>query len=310
MRGDVPWRRALLAAILLAVTAPACESSEAGRSGAAQPEIVRIWRGAAPGSETWTGDEVELDAELPVSGKVHIVTNVSNPTLTVFRPEGPAASRTAVVVLPGGAFRALAWDMDGLEVGRWLAARGVTAFVLKYRVRPPGDEAPTGPESFDAFLARTEPARRLAVADAVQALRLVRADTAKYGIAPDRVGMIGFSAGAIVTMDAALAPDPATRPDFAVSVYGAMPAAQAPAAGAPPVFVVAAQDDPQVPSRKSVEIYQAWTRAGLPAELHLYEKGGHGFGMRPRGLAADKWPLALEAWLQARGLLGGRSSGR
>lgn len=87
-----------------------------------------------------------------------------------------------------------------------------------------------------------------------------------------------------------------------MSVYGAMPTDQPPTAAAPPLFVVAAQDDPQVPWQKSVEIYERWSRAGLPAELHVFEKGGHGFGMRRRNLPVDKWPVALEAWLRSRGL--------
>jgi acetyl esterase/lipase len=310
MKADLRWFRAILAGLAATFLGSACGTSQAG--GAAQPqaaEIVPVWPGAAPGTGDWTGPEVELDAELPVAGKVHIITNVTVPTLTIFRPKSGSASRTAMLVVPGGAFRALAWDLDGTEVARWLAAHGITAFVLKYRVRPPGDSAPSGPESFDDFLLRTQAAREFAVADAEQALQLIRANSAKYGIAVDRVGMVGFSAGAITVMSAALAPEGAARPDFAVSVYGALPADRPPAAGAPPLFVVAAQDDPQVPWRKSVEIYERWSRAGLPAELHLYEKGGHGFGMRRRNLPADKWPQALEAWLLSRELVGPNQTG-
>ena len=145
------------------------------------------------------------------------------------------------------------------------------------------------------------------MADAGQALRHIRGNAARYGVAADRVGAMGFSAGAMATMGLALASDVAVRPDFAVSVYGAMPAGQAPPAGAPPLFVVAAQDDPQVPAARSVEIFTRWTVAGRAAELHLYEKGGHGFGIRPRGQPADAWPAALEAWLVSRGLAGAPS---
>jgi dienelactone hydrolase len=224
--------------------------------------------------------------------------------MTVFRPRPDRANKTAIVVLPGGSFRALAWDLDGTETARWLADRGVTAFVLKYRVRPPTGQGSGGPESFDNFVKRTEPARQVAMADAVQALRLIRGNAARYGVAADRVGMIGFSAGAITVLGVSLAPGAAAKPDFAISLYGALPTEQAPGPGAPPVFVAAAQDDPQVPWQKSVAIYERWSRAGLPAEIHLYQKGGHGFGMRPHNLPADKWPLALEAWLSSRGLLG------
>jgi acetyl esterase/lipase len=310
MKADLRWCRAILAGIAATLLGSACGTSQAG--GAAEPEaaeIVRVWPSAAPGTSGWTGPEVELDAELPVAGKTHIITNVTVPTLTIFRPKSGGAGRTAMLVVPGGAFRALAWDLDGTEVAHWLAAHGITAFLLKYRVRPPGDSAPTGPESFDDFLLRTQAARQFAAADAEQALQLIRANSAKYGVAADRVGMIGFSAGAITVMGAALSSDAAARPDFAVSVYGALPADQQPAAGAPPLFVVAAQDDPQVPWRKSVEIYERWSRAGRPAELHLYEKGGHGFGMRRHNLPADKWPQALEARLLSRGLGGPNRTG-
>jgi predicted esterase len=147
------------------------------------------------------------------------------------------------------------------------------------------------------------------MADAVQALRLIRGNADKYGVAADRVGMIGFSAGAITVLGVSLAPGAAAKPDFAISLYGALPTEETPGPGAPPVFVAAAQDDPQVPWQKSLAIYERWSRAGLPAEIHLYQKGGHGFGMRPHDLPADKWPLALEAWLSSHGLLGTPKAG-
>jgi acetyl esterase/lipase len=269
---------------------------------AALPEVLRVWPGGAPGTESWTGPEEEADADIPGVGRIHVVTNVTVPTITVARPPAGQANGTAMLVLPGGAFRALAWDLDGTEVAQWLAARGVTAFVLRYRVRPPGASAPSGPETLDAFLLRTRAARDIAVADAQQALRLIRGNARKYGITADRVGAIGASAGAMSVIDLALAPDPAARPDFAVAASGAAPPEAGPATAAPPLFIVAAQDDPQVPVARSTELFQRWTRAGRPAELHLYEKGGHGFGLRHRGQPADHWPQALEAWLASLGL--------
>jgi acetyl esterase/lipase len=292
------------AAILFAaVLATSCGTSRAGSPPAAPaPEVVRLWPGAAPGTESWSGAEVEVDADVPGAGKVHIVTNVTTPTATVFRPPAGKANGAAMLVLPGGAFRALVWDLDGTEVAEWLNRRGITAFVLRYRVRPPTEQGPGGPESFDAFFTRTQPARDIAVADARRALAHVRANAARYGITANRVGAIGFSAGAMATMDLALGSDPASRPDFAAAVYGAMPADAAPPAGAPPVFIVAAQDDPQVPSARSLDIHRSWTAAKRPAELHLYEKGGHGFGIRTRNQPVDRWRDAFEAWLIARGL--------
>ena len=264
------------------------------------PEVARIWPGPAPDTASWTGPEQAVEADLPNIGKVHIITNVTVPSVTIFRPNGKA-SGTGVVVVPGGAFRALPWDLDGTEPARWLTDHGITAFVLKYRVRPP-DNAPAA-ESFEAFARRTERAREIAVADAEQAVRFVRAHATQYGVARNRIGMIGFSAGAMTTLSVAAQAEPSARPDFAVSLYGALLTARQPSKGAPPLLIVAAQDDPQVPPSKALDIFRTWTSAGLPAELHLYEKGGHGFGFRKHHLPVDRWPEALESWLRSRGFL-------
>jgi dienelactone hydrolase len=267
------------------------------------PQVVRIWPAGAPGTESWRGPEQTVDADLPNLGKVHIITNVTVPTLTVYRPEQSQATGIGMLVVPGGAFRALPWDLDGTETAQWLTRHGMTAFVLKYRLRPPTDPSANGPESFDHFARRTEGARTIAVADAEQAVRFIRAHSGAFGLAPHRLGMIGFSAGAMTVMVAASAEEADVRPDFAVSMYGALLTSEAPAKDAPPLFIVAAQDDDQVPAERSADIFRRWTAAGLPAELHLYEKGGHGFGFRPHHLPADRWPDAFLAWLQGRGYL-------
>jgi acetyl esterase/lipase len=261
----------------------------------AKAEVVRIWPRAAPGTQHWAGEETQLDADLPGAGKVHIITNVTVPSFSVFRPPVTKANGTAMIVAPGGAFRALAWDLEGTEVARWLVERGITAFVLKYRVRPPLPN-----EKADE---RFEAARAIAIQDAQQALHLIRESAGRYGVATDRIGVIGFSAGAVTAMGLALSTDASARPDFAVSAYGGIPAGRGPVPGGPPVFIVAARDDPQVSSAESVNIYQKWAEAKLPVELHLYEKGGHGFGMRTRNLPIDGWPKALESWLLNRGYI-------
>ena len=286
--------------VVIALLCASCSRTPAASQRVHAPEVVRIWPGPPPGTGSWTGAEQTIDTELPNIGKVHIITNVTVPTLTVFHPLGKA-NGTAVVVVPGGAFRALPWDLDGTEAARWLTGRGITAFVLKYRVRPPVN-APAS-ESFDDFDRRTEAARDIAVADAEQAVRFVRAHANQYQVAPSRIGMIGFSAGAITTLSAAATAAPSARPDFAASLYGALLTKAPPPAGGPPLFIVAAQDDPQVPPGKSLDIFRAWIAAGLPAELHLYEKGGHGFGFRPQRLPVDRWPDAFQAWLGAHGYL-------
>jgi predicted esterase len=169
-------------------------------------------------------------------------------------------------------------------------------------VRPPS----TSPEdrSFDDFVRRTAGAREIAVADAEQSVRFVSSHARQFGVLPGRVGMIGFSAGAMTTMSVAVAKDSSARPDFAVSLYGAVLTNDAPPKGAPPLFIAAAEDDPELAPSHSVEIFDRWTRASLPAELHIYEKGGHGFAFRQHHLPADRWPEALQSWLASCGYIG------
>ena len=290
------WRQSIAAALLLS-RAVSCSAAAP-----AQPEVVRIWPGQAPGTEDWKAPEEGANVTIPAIGRIHVITNVTVPTLTVFRPAAGTANGTAMVVLPGGSFRALAWDVDGIETAQWLAGKGITAFVLKYRVRPPAKGESFG-ESLDDFAPATRTRRAIAVADAEQAIHFIRLHARQYGIAANRVGIMGFSAGAMATAEVALSNDPIVRPDFAVAMYGAALSPGLPGAGAPPLFIGAAQDDPQLPAANSAELFERWTRAGRPAELHIYEKGGHGFGFRPHHLPVDRWPEALEAWLGARGYL-------
>jgi acetyl esterase/lipase len=269
---------------------------------ARKPEVVHIWPGAAPGTEDWTGDE--KDTFGPGNPFPVLVTNVTVPTLTVFRADPAKASGAAMIVAPGGGFQALAFSNEGIMVARWLAERGVTAFVLKYRVRftPESDKQDSANrEDFEKRNKAHETSAQIAAADGLQALRYVRANAAKYNINPDKVGLMGFSAGAMTTMRVVLNSSPDQRPNFAASIYGAKPADKLPSKDAPPVFIAAAQDDPQVPVHKSVEIFSAWSDAHVPTELHLYQSGGHGFGMDKRNKASDTWPVAFEGWLRGNG---------
>jgi len=261
--------------------------------------VMRIWPGDAPGTEDWKVPEEGADVSLPNVGKVHVITNVTVPTLTVFRPARSNANGAAIVVLPGGSFRALAWDVDGLETARWLASKGITAFVLKYRVRAL-QKGETFGETLEDFANATRLRRAIALADAEQAIRYVRLHARQYTLDRTHIGMIGFSAGAMTTVEVALSRDPAVRPNFAAVLYGAALVLERPGLGAPPLFIAAAQDDPQLPVANSVEVFRRWSGASVPAELHIYEKGGHGFGFRGHGVSADNWPIAFEAWLAAR----------
>jgi acetyl esterase/lipase len=265
-------------------------------------EVVRIWPTQPPETEDWKAPEEGADVTLPGVGEIHVITNVTVPTLTVFRPAAGRANSTAMVVLPGGSFRALAWDVDGLETAEWLASNGITAFVLKYRVRPPQKGESFG-ATLEDFAQATHRRRAIAVADAEQAVRFIRSHARQYAVAPNRIGMIGFSAGAMATVDVVLTSDASARPNFAAAMYGAALSQELPSAGAPPLFIAAAEDDPQLPPINSVEIFRRWSTAGVPAELHIYEKGGHGFGFRRHGSTSDNWPTSFRAWLDSRGYL-------
>ena len=293
----------LLLALTLLIGSVGCGSAApSAKTERSSYQSIPIWPGQAPDTEGWTGPELAVDAELPNIGKVHIITNVTVPTITVFRPPAGKANGTAVVVVPGGAFRALPWDLDGVEPAAWLTQRGITAFVLKYRVRPPQSGSPPD-RSFQDFAVRTEAARAISVSDAQQAVRLVRSRAEQFGVVADRIGMIGFSAGAMATVEAADASDASARPNFAAALYGALLKPSGPSADAAPLFIVAAQDDREAPSQRSAELFTRWTSANRPAEIHIYDRGGHGFGFRPRKLPVDGWTEALEKWLTSWGYI-------
>jgi acetyl esterase/lipase len=283
--------------------------SVANANPAQVPEVIRIWPAQPPGTEDWAGEEKNTPIQLPGEPPLSMVSNVTVPTLTVYRPAAGKANGTAVIVIPGGGFQMLAMDHEGHDVARWLTERGITAFVLKYRVRMiPGFKMPGDlrkhPERFREFAASFDQGRPFAIADGLQAMRYVRANATQLGIDPERLGMIGFSAGAITTMGVILDGTAAERPNFAAPIYGAMIEDKAPPVDGPPLFLVVTQDDNAVPAEQSVQIYNRWTAAGLPAELHVYERGGHGFGMRKLKDPVGQWTQAFEAWLASHGWAG------
>jgi acetyl esterase/lipase len=279
----------------------------------AQQQVIPVWPGVAPGSENWTQKE-ETVALPPLAAGGPLVRNVTQPTLTAFLPSSSAAKGTAVIVCPGGGFHFLSWDSEGTEVAKWLSARGIAAFVLKYRV---ADTGPTG-EDFRKSLAAMfgsvgkgeglpESMRKvmpLAIADGRQAMQVVRQHAPEWGIAPDRIGLMGFSAGGVVTMGVVLEHDASSRPNFAAPIYGAgIGEGAATPADATPLFILCATDDP-LASAGSVATYSKWKAAGYPVELHMYAKGGHGFGMNRQGLPTDHWIERFGDWLEEQGLLG------
>lgn len=276
---------------------PAQVANSASQNTEHDLEVVPLWPGKPPDTENWNAQEKVF---LSKDG-TRFVQNVTTPTLTVFPPQGKA-NGTAVVVCPGGAFHFLAIDYEGNDVARWLNSFGVTAFVLKYRVYPTGDDPlnevqalMAGKPEFHEHLKIAMPA---ADEDGRQAIRIVRQRAAKWGIDPNRIMLMGFSAGGGLTVDVALKHDAESRPDFAAPIYPVIPNEFQVPADAPPLFIAAASDDPLLkPVQHSVRLYTAWSDAGKPAELHVYSEGGHGFGMKIKHLPVDSWKDRLMDWM-------------
>jgi acetyl esterase/lipase len=201
----------------------------------------------------------------------------------------------------------LSIENEGFDVARWLNTKGITCFVLKYRLVECKTDDPTREVNNRAPLAPVvAPVVKLALADGNAAIGYVRKHAAEFGVDPQRIGIIGFSAGGTLAVSVAMNYTPETRPDFVAPIYPAYAWAikgNGVPADAPPAFVLAASDDPLGLAPQSVAIYQDWIAAGKSAELHLYSKGGHGFGMRPQHLPSDHWIERFADWLAVQGLL-------
>ncbi|MBV9403903.1 MAG: alpha/beta hydrolase [Acidobacteriaceae bacterium] len=286
----------------------------------------RTYENDLPSGEAFLGLSTIPIWEKNVPGAIG--TNPSDqPTLTMFRPRNKITG-TAVIIAPGGAYRGLASDLEGREVADWFTARGVVAFVLRYRLGA-------------KYL------YPIPLEDAQRAIRLVRYRAREFRIAPERVGMMGFSAGGHLTAAAgtlfdngkADAPDAidrvSSRPDFLILGYAWLNAMQPNAQGfisycsvlktvgpekcrafaqeytpelhvtaqTPPAFLYHTSNDATVPVDASVSFYRALQAAGVPAELHIFENGPHGSGLGQGDPALDLWPMLLEAWMRGRGLL-------
>jgi len=275
---------------------------------AEQALVLSVWPGSVPGDYGKIGPErVRAPSDAPTKDAKWI-TNVTKPTITVFKPAKERNTGAAMVICPGGGYWNLAWDLEGEEVAAWLNSVGMTGIVLKYRVpRRPGQPEPLpapGP-----------------LLDSQRAVSLVRSRAADWGIDPNRIGIVGFSAGGHLAVMTATyfdkrAYEPiddidkvSCRPDFAVAVY---PGYLVPEdkdtevlasyiripAGTPPIFLAQASDDPESGPENSVSMYLALKRAHVPAELHVYAAGGHGFGVRKSALPCSTWPESCVAWLR------------
>jgi acetyl esterase/lipase len=286
----------------------------------AQTTTLPLWPSGTPsrvpGDRNVAAGQTETDTTTPadalIAGKrVERLGFVSTPTLTLYRPDEGKANGAAIVVLPGGSYKILAYDLEGTEVCTWLNSIGVACALLKYRV-PNGGPYPMHTQD---------------LADAQRAVRLVREHTSEWHLDPKRIGVLGFSAGAHLA--AVLGTHPAessypaadaadqlsARPDFSLLIYPAYMVQEGdqqsksdrlasevqPVALTPPTFLIQAEDDP-IKVENALHYYEALKQVDVSAEMHLYAHGGHGFGLRPTRLPITHWPDLAAAWMHALGV--------
>lgn len=277
-------------------------------SHAAEPVVVDLWPEGVPGFRVESGPERDTSDpdSRPVAGRSVIrLGDVSTPQIHVYQPPADKRNGASVVICPGGGFNILAWDLEGTEVAEWLNSIGVTAAVLKYRV-------PT---------AKHDPKWLPPVQDAQRAISLVRSHADEWQLDPKRVGLLGFSAGGNTAAMTAVSADrryaavdaadkSPWRPDFLVLVYpaylvdesGELRTEVTVSKETPPTFLAHAYDDPVTP-KSSVEFFLALKNANVPAELHIYDTGGHGYGLRKTEQPVTKWHERCAEWMASRGLL-------
>lgn len=261
------------------------------------PAEILLWPAGAPGSEARAA-EPEAFAKDSTSN----VVNVHRPSITPFLPSPESATGTAVIIAPGGGHRVLCLGHEGYALGEWFAAQGIAAFVLKYRLA--NEEGSTYTIADHAM------------ADMRRAIRLVRSRAGEWGIKPDRVGVLGFSAGGELAAYAAMISDSGeatsadpieqqgSRPDFQALIYPGKSDTFTVEVGMPPVFIAYGYHDRPDISRGMAEVYLKYLAAGVPAELHVYSNAKHGFGFKPgTTTAAGAWPERFREWLVDSGLL-------
>jgi acetyl esterase/lipase len=269
-------------------------------------QVIQLYKGAAPGSENWNWEEKETSKN-PLNTR--IVYNVTHPTLTAFLPNPSLANGTAVIVCPGGGYQVLIMDWEGVDIARWLNEKGITAFVLKYRTGHLVTNDPWG-EMIEKINSKTffkdvAPVLKLELEDAKTSMAYIRKHAAEYGIDPERVGIMGFSAGGALSASLAYNYTSLTRPNFSAPFYAPVDSIQKSGvpSNAPPLFIAAATDDELVPASNSIHLYSDWLAAKRSAELHIFSKGGHGFDLKKQNLPVDTWKDLFIEWLNAQGLL-------
>ncbi len=265
-----------------------------------QQKVIQLYNGTAPGSETWNWEEKEFFVKTPLNANV--AYNVTKPTLTVFTPD--SANGTAIIICPGGGLRVLNIETEGSLVAKELIKKGITVFLLKYRVvrsttDDPWQEAVKSLKD-TSQLKRDNNALiiKLATEDALTAITYVRTHAAEFKIDPTRVGAVGFSGGASLVLNLSTNEQSGTRPDFSAFIYSVYRQKSIPLK-APPAFIACATDDILAPSINSTNLYNAWVAAKNSAELHIYATGGHGLRTYP----GNTWILRYLDWLKLQGLM-------
>jgi dienelactone hydrolase len=271
---------------------------------------IPLYPGVAPGSEKWDWNERFFKSPTGIP----MVQNVVRPVMQYYPPDKSKAIGTAMIVVPGGAFMTLMMSYEGVDIAKHLNEVGLHAFILKHRLVHLDPTQPRGPTALDRIGIGSDGAqagqnlRVMAAADGRQAVRVLRERASEFGVRQDRIGMIGFSAGGYVTVAAVTGP-PETRPNFAAPIYAAvglpwLPPEElslTPPAGAPPLFIALAADDQMAGYQGSLDLFLAWRKAGIPAELHVFQTGGHGF--MKKGGGADHFMDRLVEWLRLNGWL-------
>jgi len=286
------------------------------------PEYQRIpiWpQGKMPDPLPTIKPEYITKSAETVAGKLwYAVWDVSQPTITIYLPKTKNTG-VAVIVFPGGGFHGLAIDLEGTEICQWLASQGITGILLKYRVPN------SGPNWNDDCKCHVQPKAPTALEDAQRALGLVRLNAAAWHINPNKIGVIGFSAGGYMVADISThfktrayslidaADKESCRPDFAIALYPGHMRMEDKSfvlnpnihftKETPPTFLLQAEDDPVDTVNYSLLYYIGLKTAGVPAEMHLYAQGGHGFGLRRTKSPITEWPKLVEKWLDTIGII-------
>ena len=255
---------------------------------------------------TWENPERQFYS---TSWETEVVTNVAKPSMEVFRPTDQNVG-TALIVAPGGGLYGLSINSEGNHVAKWLNAKGVTVFVLRYRLVPTGEDGSKEINELfesnpDEMYRQVDKVLPFSIQDGLNAIKYVRENATQYDINPDRIGFMGFSAGGAVTMGVGYSYDDESRPNFLIPVYPwtDVIAVEKPRADVPPTLIICATDDPLGLASGSTQLYTSLFENKKNVALHMYARGGHGFGMKKQGLPSDKWIERFYDWATSEQLI-------